>query len=172
MGAIDEVIFHAEEGLYRGKSGADSYFPDADGRPTQATLPTTGSIPIAKAWNGLFTVSSASGSDPKVVRGNDDAQFITDGICPGDYLYNGGLVRKIVDVISENMMVLEREFPSNLTLQAVAICKPQVFKLITCEATAAATQVQGTAIAQGEKFVSGGSPIGYSGDGIVFTVSK
>jgi hypothetical protein len=170
MNGINEEIFHPEQGLYRGLTGSSSYFPDADGRPTQAVLPTTGSIPIAKAWTGTFTTSNTAPNDPKVVRGNA-SQFITDGICPGDYLYNGGLVRKIVDVISQDMLVLEREFPASLTAQPVAICKPQTFKKITAEATAAAT-LQGTAISDGEKFISGGSPIGYSGDGIVFTVSK
>jgi hypothetical protein len=175
MTGINEEIFHPEQAFFRGVNGQSSLFPDQNGRPVIQTLPLKGTIPIAKQLTG--TMYNAGAGDltesTTAVRGTGTL-FITEGLSPGDYLYDGDAgVREITDVISETLLFIKTGFAAEVSGVPVRVCKPQWFKRIKVAATGAA-EVQETPIAAGQTFITGGSPIAYDGASgeLEFSVSK
>lgn len=169
---INETLWHDERSTYRAVTGVMSTFPNAEGTIERFVMPTKGTVPLARTFSGTIE------SDGVNVRGTDTA-FFGDGIKIGDYLYDGdGAVRKIKEIITEELMVVEYPFPSDISAASpVLVCERQTFKMITWQNVGSGIGVlQEVLIAVGERAMNGGAPVAYdataSNAQIAFTVSQ
>lgn len=168
---INEALWHDERATFRAVTGVMSTFPNAQGSIERFVLPTIGTIPLARTFTGTIE------SDGRMVRGTGTF-FIRDGIKKDDYLYDDvGAVRRITNIISEDLLEIEYEFPTDVDGINVLVCERQTFKMITWQNTSEGIGiVQEVLLAVGERGLNGGAPIAYdagsSSAQISFTVSQ
>jgi hypothetical protein len=168
---INETLHHDERSVFRAVTGQTSTFPQADGSIARDTFPTKGTVPMARTFAGKID------SDGRMVRGTD-TKFETGGIKIGDYLYDGdAAVRKITRIISETLLEVEFDFPSDIANGDVLICERQTFKMIIAESTGTADAVlQEAPFRVGGRVVHGGAPLAYDASAsdaeISFSVSQ
>ena len=169
---VKESLWHAERGRYRAVTGANSLFPNEDGVPTSYTpFPTKGTIPVAKTKTGTIQTDGAN------VRGTGTA-FLSE-IQEDDYLYNGDAsVRRVIHVISDTLLVLEKAFPSSLSAgTALKVCKPQWAKEIDAKSTGTVAAIlQETPFRVNDEDLCGGAPLAYDASAsnaeISFSIAK
>ena len=166
---INETLFHDEFAIYRAVTGGAYNIPGAYGVIQKGvSFPAKGSIPVATQHFGTIK------SDGVIVRGLG-TQF---GLLnKGDYLYHKEVVRQIKDIIADDQLILEQEFPSDITVgETPLVCKRQTFKMVNIYSSAEDTAaiLQEAPIAAGDRILSGGAPLSYDATAgqLTFTVHK
>lgn len=170
MGATDEFRWHREQAVYLAVTGVSGLFPNQNGVSTVGVFPAKGTIPVAKVLTGTIDSTGVN------VRGTG-TKFTTE-LFVDDYLYDADAsVRKIKDIIDDQLLVLEAAFPADVNDITVRRCSPQTFKKIQVWSSGtAAAKFQESTLGVGIHFETGGSPIAYDASAsnaqISFTCSK
>lgn len=171
MAYLNEQIFYPEKEVYHVQTGSNGSFPDGDNVLTAyAPFPATGSIPVAKQLTGDI---ETDGNKARITAPSGLMNQIT----IGDYIYDNGIVRKIVLILSETdtqvLVQLEAAFPANIAAGSdIFICKRQTYKKINLRAVSGTPAIQGTAIDTDEEIELGGAPFGYSGGVLSITATR
>lgn len=156
---INQTLQHAEIQVWRAVTGGVYNFPKAYGEVVSGLIfPTVGSIPQATPKNGTII------SQGKNVRGF--GTLFMSQMKPGDYIYAKNVVRRIKDIISDTLLVINQAFPTDITSPAVTpmICEPQTYSMVYIKNTHASTSAilqEALIAAQAGQSLSGGSPLSY-----------
>lgn len=154
---INETLFHNESGTFRAVTGGAYNIPNSYGEIVSgSSFPIKGTIPVAVTQIGTFV------SGGKAVRGTG-TQF-TKFIIPGDYLYDGTVLRQIDYVQSDTLLFLKEAFPTDVSVAAaVKTCSRQFFKIIIAKSTHASANaiLQEAPFVIGDHTYNGGAPLSY-----------
>ena len=99
------------------------------------TIPNKGTFPLADTKTGTITSTplSAQAAAKKVVVGTGTL-FRTE-VFEGDYIYASDVVRKVTDVVSNTMLILESPLPLLVTDVALKVVRAGKYKTVLAKNT-------------------------------------
>lgn len=160
---FNETFFHAEQAVFRASTGGAYNLIGAYGVMTKGTVfNTKGAMPIPTGKSGTIY------STGKGVRGN--STLFLSQMKPGDYIYAKDVVRRIDYIVSDTLLFLTQEFPTDIASGAPVIpliCEQQFYKSIYAKNTHASTSavLQEAPMAPGQTFLNGGAPVSFDASG-------
>jgi hypothetical protein len=167
---FNETLYHPEVATFRAVTGGAYNLKGAYGVMVKGSaFPVKGAIPIPTGKSGTII------STGKKVRGTDT--LFTREMKEGDHIYAKDVVRRIDYIVSDTLLVLTQEFPTDILTGVIPlICEQQFYKAIVAKNvhTSDAAILQEAPIASGQVVLNGGAPLSYDATSgqIDFTLNK
>lgn len=154
---FNETMWHPETNMFRAVTGSTYRLLGAYGVIVYGSnFPRVGTIPLSTPKAGLIFSQGVN------VRGTNTT-FLND-VRVGDFIHAKNVVRRVRDVISDTLLILDGGFPTDIASpgEGLRVCQQQTYKSVYVKSTGSADPIlQEAPFRQNDTSFDGGSPFSY-----------